>query len=443
MCKGTTVDGFEVDDVFPHQVCINLDRRPERWEESQHEFARHQMKLVRRFPALDGKELSAPSDWAYTTGAYGCLISHMAAVRDAQERKLPNLLIFEDDVALAPDFQEKFGCYIAQLPTDWDMLYFGALHDALPIPVSKHVHRISRADSTFAYALNHTIFDRFIATNSAARLPVDRNNRLLQKEFNCYCFVPHLAWVRPVYSDAQERFSNHWYLRESLVLPGRGSILLVADSLLVIAYGNPTRDHRVAEHLLRMVGIYSTHLQGLVIAIVEQGLESTIDQQKLPDHCTYRFVESDAIFNSAKCFNAAVSECGISQDVLIFMDGTLFLETRDLAGNIAMCHKYDCTTGYDRVFDLTDCDIDNLLHDDQLKFRWFKPETYPVERKAGSFRGCCFFNRRAFQAAGGWCESDPPRLTLRTQVVNGRQFTVFESPNHALRLCQRLSSPCD
>ena len=153
------------------------------------------------------------SFWSFSPGAYGCLLSHLEVVRDARSRGLRNILVFEDDVELDPQFQEKFARYVRELPPDWDMLFLGAFHDAQPIPVSRHVHRITRADSTFAYGLNHTMFDTFIASNSIAQFPVDVNNRQLQKEFHCYCFMPHLAWVKPVYSDAQERFANHWYLK--------------------------------------------------------------------------------------------------------------------------------------------------------------------------------------------------------------------------------------
>ena len=149
--------------------------------------------------------------------------------------------------------------------------------------------------------------------------------------------MPHLAWVQSVYSDVQERFTNHWYLRESLVLPGGGPIPFVADSLLFIAYFNPTRNSRIAKHLLRMVGIYSTRLQDLTLIIVEQGIDSTIDQKELPQNCMYQFVKSDSAFDRGRCFNMAVQEFRAFEDLLGFMDGNVFLESRDIAGNLAMC----------------------------------------------------------------------------------------------------------
>ena len=300
--------------------------------------------------------------------------------------------------------------------------------------MSENVYRISRADSTFAYALNHTIFDKFIASNSAATIPVDRNNRQLQTEFNCYCFMPHLAWVKPVYSDAQERFANHWYLRESLVLPGSGPIPFVADSVLVMGYFNPTRNSCVAEHLLRMVSIYSTRLRDLTLIIVEQGTESTIDQAVLPHNCCYHLEQTDSSFNRGRCFNRAVQELTSSKNICASWTQISISESRDIAGNIAMAHKYDFTTGYERVFQLSDDDVGKFLHEDQLAFKWFDPESYPVERKVDDYSGCCFFNRGAFQASGGWSEKEPEKLSLRRNPTGEATLTRFNSPNHALRL---------
>ena len=344
---------------------------------------------------------------------------------------------------LDADFRGAFERYIGQLPSDWDMLFFGAFHDAIPTQISENVYRIHRADSTFAYAINHTIFDKFIASNSTTRIPVDCNNRLLQTEFNCYCFMPHLAWVQPVFSDAQERFANHWYLRESLVLPGGGPIPFVVDSVLVIGYCNPTRNSHLAKHLLRMVGIYSKRLQDITLVIVEQGRKSTINQADLPHNCIYLFVESERPFDRGNCFNRAVLELLSSKDVFGFMDGQIYLESRDIAGNIAMAHKYDFTTGYDRVFELSGHDVNEFFEDDQLKLKWFDPESYPDERKVDDYSGCCFINRGAFQSSGGWLENESEKLSLLRTFSNNEALTRFRSPNHAFRLFPRASGHCD
>src|SRR5882724_3330346 len=99
---------MKFDDFFPHQVCINLDNRPDRWERMTSRLIGHGINQVVRFSAVDGKTVKIPSEWPHSAGAYGCLRSHLAVVEQARNDAKPSVLIFEDDAVLAPDFSDKF-----------------------------------------------------------------------------------------------------------------------------------------------------------------------------------------------------------------------------------------------------------------------------------------------------------------------------------------------
>src|SRR5215207_5962226 len=103
-------------EAFPHRVCVNLDRRPERWRAMQTKFERHGIRSVRRFAALDGDRLDLPAHWVHTPGAYGCLRSHVEVVREARRLGAPSVLVFEDDVVFDDELRKKFGRQIEQLP---------------------------------------------------------------------------------------------------------------------------------------------------------------------------------------------------------------------------------------------------------------------------------------------------------------------------------------
>ena len=210
----------DVNEVFPHKACINLDRDLDSWGRLQAALTRHDIRGVRRVSAVDGSRLELPATWRHSAGAYGCLLSHLQVVRDARKRGLPSLLILEDDVVFDPSFSEKFPVFVRGLPADWDMVFLGALHREDPVPVAENVVRIRHAYSTYAYALRDSIFDAFIAANDGSPNQVDVNNGMLQSNHNCYGFAPNLAWVESRYSPVQERMADHWYLRESVVLLG-------------------------------------------------------------------------------------------------------------------------------------------------------------------------------------------------------------------------------
>src|ERR1044072_1359660 len=204
------------------------------------QLARHGLGPVQRFAARDGETITKPAGWTHSNGAYGCLLSHVEVVREAQRSNAASLLIFEDDTVLDPDFQSKFASFSKEVPDDWDMLYFGALHKDEPAQISEHVGRITKANSTYAYALKNTVFDAFIELKERAEHVLDMNSYILQQRFNCYCFKPNLAWVEAEYSDVQNRLQRHWYLAKSLVLFGaRMDQLLRRTTIVINDHGDP------------------------------------------------------------------------------------------------------------------------------------------------------------------------------------------------------------
>lgn len=68
---------------------INLDNRPDRWEEMKRVWGGSCLNLS-RFPAQ-------PVNKCYKTGIICCFVSHQRIIRMAKEAKLPYVLIMEDD----------------------------------------------------------------------------------------------------------------------------------------------------------------------------------------------------------------------------------------------------------------------------------------------------------------------------------------------------------
>src|SRR5918992_4260113 len=97
-----------LNEFFPRKFCINLERRPERWQRMQRAFAANGIDSVQRFSAVDGNAVVLPHDWIHTPGAYGCLRSHVQVVRDARDAGASSVLIFEDDAIFEPRIKELF-----------------------------------------------------------------------------------------------------------------------------------------------------------------------------------------------------------------------------------------------------------------------------------------------------------------------------------------------
>jgi GR25 family glycosyltransferase involved in LPS biosynthesis len=394
-----------IDQLFPHKVCINLDRRLERWRQMQEKFYQHGIHSVRRFAAVDGETLEIPAQWPGTPGAYGCLLSHLEVVREARRLALPAILIFEDDVVFDDQFEQTFSDYARQLPADWDMLFFGALHKDELIKVSENIGRITQSNSTYACVLRDTVFDAFIELNSKGDEVLDVNSLVLQQQFNCYCFMPHLAWVEVAYSDAQQKPVDHWYLRESLVLFGPQVDRLLSDTTIVFAYGR----HDRPENLKALVEYYDHFFSPyLKMVIVEQGLEPVLDREAWTRNCEYVFLPDDSDFDPQRCFDAGIKHADPNRQYFILSNSDLYPETLDIRANLRMCERYDLVTGCNRIIDLSP--------EASARLRATK-RTGGLNISGNSSRNdghCRFLTRRALS------------MTLE-------QLRVFHSPNFALR----------
>jgi len=423
-----------INKTFPYKICINLDRRPERWQHMRHKFDQHKIHSVRRFPALDGDSLKLPTNWVHTAGAYGCLLSHLQVVREARRRGVPSVLIFEDDVVFDDQLEKKFGACIGQLPPDWDMLFFGALHKDEPIKVSDNIARITQANSTYACALKATVFDDFIELNRKTEEVLDNNSLVLQQQFNCYCFMPHLAWVETDHSDAQQRLVHHWYLRESLVLFGPQVDRLLSETTIVFAHGKHTGVRRATENLMYLVQYYDKYFSPYIaMVIVEQGAQPTVDPTTLPTNCKYVFLRDDGLFNREQCFITGISHSNPGRKFLILSDDDIYLETLDIRANLRMCERYDCATGYSKIIDLTK--EDSLRLRNKKTTRGIDITKNALQIKNGRQGYCSFFNRNAVQILGGWSEESSEEASPLPSL-QAQQLRVFQSPNHGLRLHQ-------
>ena len=343
----------------------------------QAEFARHGIDGVQRFSAvdgtLDGTNATLPPHWRHTAGAYGCLLSHVNAIEEARARNAESVLIFEDDTILDPEFTAKFASFMTEVPSDWDMLYFGALHKDEPVRLSEHVYRIVKANSTYAYALKRTVFDAFLELNRRAENVLDMNTYRLQERFNCYCFVPNLAWVRHEYSDVQNKLERHWYLEKSLILFGSHVDRLLSETTIVLR----SRE-RAAKNLIFLEQYYKEYFSPLLQIVI------------------------------AESFEPRILKANAKSNFFILSDDDLYLETLDIRANLLMCEQYDGATGFSTVIDLT-AEQAQLLRDTGITRGIDISKTTPAKNVRSQ---CRFIKRDAF----------------------AREARLFQSPNHALRL---------
>ena len=415
----------DLNKVFPNKVCINLERRNDRWQRMQARFARHGINDVTRFRAIDGLSISVPASWDDFPGSYACLLSHLAVAENAYQNKDASVLIIEDDVIFHPDLNRLFSLSIKQLPQDWDMLFFGALHGEKPIPVTDHIVKLTHSLSTYTYVLKHTIYDAFIDLNRQALTVLDENTRALQKEFNCYCFMPHLAWVEEDYSDVREERSSVWWLRESLVLWGEEVDLIESKTVAVIFHRGGSE--AALKNLSFILDYFSRQLPAIALLVVDQRDFPVVDKTILPPDCELLFAPTNT---RSRSFNIGFELFSSRKDFFIFLDSDLFLTREDVRANLLRCQDHDFASACAEIWDLNDSDTARVINND---LRWNYNGTYQPRVKTEICQSACFISKQGFERAGGWDENDNDEGCLTSERVN-RQLKVYQSPNPARRL---------
>ena len=98
---------------FEKVYCINLDRRPDRWQKMIHLSSQVGVDLA-RISAVDGTKLDLPLS-PYLKGQYGCLLSHRLVLEDMLNNGFEKVVVIEDDAMFHPSFVPRFNEFSQQI----------------------------------------------------------------------------------------------------------------------------------------------------------------------------------------------------------------------------------------------------------------------------------------------------------------------------------------
>ena len=148
-------------DQFERCYCINLARRPDRWQAFQKQLGNWPFVKPVRFEGIDGKQVPHPQ-WfggAGMNGAWGALCSHRTIIERCLNEGVQSVLVLEDDAAPVAGFADKARQFFAALPEDYQMVYLGGQlthYDHTEHPpevINEQVIRPWSCNRTHAYGL--------------------------------------------------------------------------------------------------------------------------------------------------------------------------------------------------------------------------------------------------------------------------------------------------
>jgi len=198
---------------FDKVYCINLKRRSDIWEKDKVEFSKFGFDEVERYEAIDGKEY----DWSnikhnpsLLVGELGLIETNINIIKEAMSKKYKSVLIFEDDVYFTKEIN-KLEEYMAVLPSNWDMIYFGGNHSygSTPENVNEKILKLTKTYTTHCIVIRDTLYETIIAMTETRKKQIDVYYADLQPIYNVYGFTPNMALQTIDFSDIQNRHVNY------------------------------------------------------------------------------------------------------------------------------------------------------------------------------------------------------------------------------------------
>lgn len=139
-----------------HQTiyCMNLAYRKDRWEATKREVKKlgSEYSLI-RVDAIQNKE----KPWL------GHAQTFIKIIRMAQEKKLPAVLIGEDDMGLCKESKTVWEKGFKELPDDWDIYLGGIYYCSARTPISSVLSKIGDFACTHFILIRAKAYDKIIA----------------------------------------------------------------------------------------------------------------------------------------------------------------------------------------------------------------------------------------------------------------------------------------
>lgn len=200
-------------DYFDEIYCINLDERPDRWQHAMQEFTKAGIEdKVKRFSAIKEND-----------GRVGIIKSNLSIIKIAKEKKLKNVLVFEDDVKfIVDDPQKVLQTSIEQAKgLNWYLFYLGAnTHEKL-IRFKPNLILLKKAFAVHSMAYSSLMYDLFIKKYEGLNKISQFGDILdvyfaqqIQEKYICLMTNPMMTTQMNDYSDIEKRDVNQEYIEE-------------------------------------------------------------------------------------------------------------------------------------------------------------------------------------------------------------------------------------
>jgi GR25 family glycosyltransferase involved in LPS biosynthesis len=205
-------------DFFDKIYCINLVTDHERKTVMKDEFDKIGIKDIINWKSAPRPDAGYYSSSYRYAGEFGCVLSHLKALIDANSSDIVNgIVVFEDDVYFDDDTNTLLQNALDNLPNDWDVLYLGGRPMKKVEHVQGNIYKVDKFLSTMSYCISAKALREcvnFYIDNLGHSFPDSccdniLNDFILKKFKKGYAMYPTLTSPTPGWSTLRKSNRNY------------------------------------------------------------------------------------------------------------------------------------------------------------------------------------------------------------------------------------------
>jgi GR25 family glycosyltransferase involved in LPS biosynthesis len=205
---------MNLNDLSDSIYVINLKEREDRKVHIISELKKIECKNYTIFEAIDGQKLQ--NNTKLKTGMFGLINTYLNLHEEWSKTNSENILIIEDDCVFMQNFNDDLELYIKNVPTNWEMLYFGGNHNyhmgSKTEKINEFCVKLNNTYSAHCVLMKKKVFEELIENLKTFEIENDVMMANLQKKFNAYSPTNKLTTQTPSYSNIEERFVDYNWL---------------------------------------------------------------------------------------------------------------------------------------------------------------------------------------------------------------------------------------
>jgi GR25 family glycosyltransferase involved in LPS biosynthesis len=205
---------MNINEITENIYVINLKERSDRKIHIESELKKINCEKYKLIEGVNGNLIDNPT--RLKNGMFGLITTYLKIYEDWSKNDCDDIMIIEDDCLFVNDFNEKIKVYFDNVPSDWDMLYFGANHNyhmgMKTLRVNDKCIKLNKSYSAHCVLLKKQVFEELIENIKNFSIENDVMMANLQNKYNAYSSSEALATQIESYSNIENKIVNYDWL---------------------------------------------------------------------------------------------------------------------------------------------------------------------------------------------------------------------------------------